>query len=456
MKIVPETLIYGGTVVLESGVEEKDILIGPDGTITEIFPSGTAPVRFCGNKVSAQGKVVLPGGVDAHVHLQGDIGDGIVTADDFNSGTRSAICGGTTTIFDFCEPLPGEKPAACIRRKKKQAEDACCDYAFHFAFTEAYEHELNSLDSVLDEGITSFKVYTCYPNTSLDYDQIRTVVEKVGNIGCVMVHAEDLGILREKARLKQNADDHAISHAFRRPIEAEITAVGQIALDLPFAKKGLMIAHTSTAGTMEIKHGLLDKGKRLLLETCPHYLEFSQDCLRGRDGRRFIMSPPLRTALDQEALWRGIFDGSVDILSTDHCPFLLSVKNAAPRIEDVPNGVGGVGQRLEWLYTRGIAQRGLSWVRFAELTATNPAKLFGIYPRKGAIRTGADADVLLLDPNRQWSIGSEAGNGKEDYSIYDTMQFCGKITDVFLRGNHVVKDGRYWEKGNYGTYIAQK
>lgn len=448
---MPDALLIQNGVSCIDGVEGRyDLAIGSDGRICSIAVGGSLPKDAYASVVDASGCFMVPGGIDAHVHLDYSMGD-TVTCDDFYTGTKAALAGGTTTIIDFCEPQPGESVDETIEKRMLQAKRSAADYALHFIFTENYRAELRQIESIKAAGIGSYKLYTTYPNTTLHYNDIEYIFRTVGKGGSFLVHAEDNDRI-EELRAQLDADGYTrMDGLYRtRPNEVEEKSVRELSALRRRYEVKLCIAHVSSRETLNIKRDV-DPGLRI--ETCPHYMAFTKDRYLAPDGALYSMNPPLKSDDDIAALWDGALNGAVDMLSTDHCPFTKAQKLAVQDYKTVPCGLAGIQSRIQFLLSEGMERRGLSLARFIELTSENAAKFYGLYPRKGCLRVGSDGDVVLLDKAHAHTYSKTEFAGAEDYNVFEGWRFSGGIERVFLRGRDVYSKGNARAERGFGTYI---
>ena len=441
-----ETLvIQGGKAVLPTGIACVDIVL-EHGIISKIYSDGCNPLPPNADIIDARGLFIVPGGIDPHVHISRKANK----ADDFYTGSLAALAGGTTTVIDFCEPDKGESALSCIADRKEKAHRAAVDYGFHFAFTENYRMELSALDAIVQEGITSFKAFTCYENTTLNRGDLLDIMEAICHIGPILIHAEANDICNKCAERLQQADPMDFyNHAIARPALAEWMSVQDVRELAKYTGAKACIAHTSTGKALE------EAGGTLAIETCPHYLAFTAENMKGKNGCLYTMTPPLRVAQDREAMWRGLLGGSVNMISTDHCAFPQERKRTCRDWRLAPNGVGGIQQRMTYLFSEGVMKRGLSLRAFVDLTSANAAKYYGLWPKKGCIAPGSDGDLTLLDPTCQWKFSTKDIAGAEDHSLYDGMEFTGVVRKTILRGQVVYENGRTCIKPGDGKYLAR-
>lgn len=400
---------------------------------------------------------LVPGGIDPHVHL-GGFGE-IAIEDDFYTGSLGALAGGTTTVIDFCESEKGESPVHCIEKRLQEAKISAVDYAFHFVITRDYERQLRELQTILDFGITDFKLFTVYENTDLTMSEIEYVIKELcrqipdRQKTTFLVHAEDKRII--EAQQKKVKDPSKMSMlAFTRPDISERKAAQELQKIAKNANVNLCIAHTSAGATVALQEEQRKShAEGFLLETCPHYLEFTEEKLKTLQGALYTMTPPLRKTKDQEQLWKGILEGKIDIFSTDHCPYSEKDKYGK-NYDTVPCGVDGIQTRMLYLFSEGVKKRGLSMKRFVELTSENAARFYHRYPQKGCILPGSDADLVLITEKEDTEIHVENRKGNLDYTIYEEKQLKGKIQMVIKSGQTVYKNGNLNAEKGSGKYLG--
>lgn len=423
--VTPEGVIYGAVIYDDRS-----------GKITAVIEEGDVNAALPADSLDARGSYLVPGGVDGHVHL-GGFGE-IPIADDFDRGSRAALAGGTTTVVDFCEPKAGQSAADCIAVRKREAQPASVDYTFHFVLSEEYRRQLADIDTIYGEGIGNFKLFTIYENTTLSVEDIREIFRYFAARGehpTFLIHAEEPEEISRLRSAENGGSPDMRLLASTRPARTESEMVQALHQAARETGSRICIAHTSTAGAVEEK-GAGASDPNFLLETCPHYLAFTDEKLAGKDGALYTMTPPLRREQDRLALWKGMEDGGIAMLCTDHCPYHERDKRSYGFAE-VPCGVDGIQSRMLYLFSEGVVKRNLSLRRYVELTAENAAKFYGLYPRKGCIRPGSDADLVLIDPDAvtEWQLGRCQGGS--DYTIYEGMNFRGRIAAVIRRGETV-------------------
>lgn len=449
-----KTAVTNGKVVMETGVTEATLLLEGGKIQAILSPDSDLSVYPDCRVIDAAGQYVVPGGVDGHVHF-GGFGD-IPIADDFYSGSRAALAGGTTTVVDFCEPVRGEDPLACIARRKGAGKDAAVDFALHFTFTEGYRQELPLLPQILAEGITAFKAYTYYPYTSLLPGDLCRIMEAIHDKGTLLAHAEEKSIIdcMKEQFPPEHSDMTALS--LTRPAIAEQLAVENV---LAIAKKTgtrLCIAHASSRETVAILRRERAAGNRnFLLESCPHYMQFTRENMAGPRGALYTINPPLRGREDAECLLEAAVREEISILSTDHCPYSRRYK-LGTNYETVPCGVDGVQTRMQYLFSEAVLKRGLPMEAFARMTSTNAAKFYGLYPQKGVIAVGSDADLAFFDPEPRWTYTMDQVAGATDYSVFEGFPFRGRCSCTIKGGQVAMRDGVVTAERGSGRFLRAK
>lgn len=435
-----ETLIKDGYLVSEHGVRQGDLLISGE-TISACGAGLTASKQA--RRIDARGMLVFPGLVDSHVHFFAPCGGGY-TADDFVSGSLCAVSGGVTTIVDYAFPREGRTlPEALELRKKEAAGYSHADFTFHAEVMGWSAYTLEDLYELRARGINSLKMYTTYGKDRLFYDEAEVLMANAKKAGLVVtVHAEDDEICqRAKDRLEERGQTGCCRHAESRPAEAESTAVRRL---LQAAKKTgarVHIAHVSAGSTLREIDRARQDGVLVTCETCPHYLLLTDDRYALSDGAAYIMIPPLRTEADNAALWSGVKTGLIDSIVTDHCAFPKARKLSARSCFEVPPGIPGTETLFSLIYTEG-KKRGLRPEHIVRLLSAGPARLFGIYPQKGCLQPGSDADVLMVDPLWKGNIRGDLLHSKSGYTVYENWPIEGRIAAVLRRGEVLLENGR--------------
>lgn len=460
-------LIKGGRIVTAADDYAADLLAegGRVRVIAEVIaPEADMEVH------DATGLLVLPGGVDVHTHLEGAIA-GAKTADTVESATRAAAFGGTTTVLDYARQPPGETPQAGFAEWREKAARACVDVGTHMILTSCDDTILAGIRVLADtEGVTSFKVFMVFAGgTGIDDAGLMAIMERAAEAGALTcVHAENGPVVAAGIRREVEAGNtHPRYHAVSRPPAAEAEATTRAIRLAGMAGTPVFVAHVSAAGAVEAIARGRDRGQAVFGETCPHYLFLDQSAYEaeGFEAAKYVMSPPLRSPGDQAALWRGLRLGHLQAVSTDHCPFNFSAATrgrehskemGSDSFAKIPNGAPGIETRMALLFDGGVRTGRLGLNRFVELTATGPARLFGLYPRKGTLAVGSDADILLFDADETWTVRAEAHHSDVDYSLFEGRELTGRVRKVFLRG-HCIVDGDQWlGRPGMGEYQARR
>lgn len=475
-----DKLIWGGTLVTPGGLvkenlyirgekiaalgEEADRLAAAGGVSLENGrPAATGPAAIKAGGgcrveiVGASGCLVFPGFIDTHTHFQLDNG-AVVSPDDFGTGTRAAILGGTTTILDFATQNRGETLARGLANWHAMADGkASCDYGFHMAISQWDESSAREIREMADAGVTSFKVYMAYDNLRVSDAQIFEILEKIAEVGGILgCHCENGDLARELVRRTlARGITGPEGHPLSRPAEVEAEAVNRYLTIAKMAGCPVNIVHTSTRRALEVIARAREEGQELYVETCPQYLLLTDDRYRLPDfaGAKFVMSPPLRGEEDCQALWQAVSEGGVDTIGTDHCAFSLRQKALGRRdFSRIPNGIPGAEHRPELIYSYGVMNGRISAGQMARLLAENPAKLFGLYPRKGVLAPGSDADIVIWNTRARKIISAENQHHNVDNTPYEGLAVNGGPRQVYLRGRLAVDRGRLAEAGR-GQYL---
>jgi dihydropyrimidinase len=414
--------------------------------------------------IDAGGNYVFPGGIDIHTHFDMPFG-GTVSADDFETGSISAAFGGTTTFIDFAIQGEGESLQQALETWTERAKDkAAIDYGFHVAIGDMTDEVMNvQMAEMVEQGITSFKLFMAYKGTFMvDDGALFKSLLKARDLGAmILVHAENGDVLhhlisKHVAEGKKEPIWHALSH----PPEAEAEAAGRAISLAALAEAPIYIVHVSAAQTLQQIAQARDKGQRVLAETCPQYLFFSMDHYRLPDfeGAKYVMSPPLREPGNEVSLWQGLVSGDLQVVATDHCPFNFVGQKDMGRddFSKIPNGMPGVETRMPLMYHFGVNEGRFSVNRFVELVSTNPARLFGLAPQKGTVSIGADADLVVWDPQKEVRLSVENLHMNVDHSPYDHVTVRGYPILTMQRGKTIVKDGHFLGKPGAGQFLRRK
>jgi dihydropyrimidinase len=454
-----KTLIKNGTVVTAADTFQGDVLIEGE----RISTIGTALEVDADRVIDAAGKYVLPGGIDVHTHLEMPFG-GTTSADDFESGTIAAAHGGTTSIVDFAIQYRGERLHTAWENWARRAEGkAAIDYGFHMIITDLTDQVEEEMDELVSQGITSFKLFMAYRGVLMldDGSIFRALLRTGKNGGTICMHAENGDVIDVLVR-RALAEGHTSPkfHALTRPARAEAEATYRAICLAEMAEVPIYIVHLSAAEALEKVTEARDRGLPAYAETCPQYLFLSYDNYEepGFDGAKYVMSPPLRPKAGQKELWRGLASNDLQAVSTDHCPFCMKEQKELGRgdFSKIPNGAPGIETRMSLVYDGGVRTGYISLNRFVELTSTSPAKIFGLYPRKGTIAPGTDADIVVFDPERQLTLSAKTLHMKVDYSPYEGRQVRGAPDTVLSRGRVIVEAGRFVGRAGGGSFIKRQ
>ena len=415
--------------------------------------------------VDAKGRYVFPGGIDPHTHLDMPFG-GTVSADDFETGTRAAAHGGTTTIIDFAIQTRGHSTLEALDTWHKKAEGkTAIDYGFHMIVTDVAGGRLGDMRTLAGEGVTSYKLFTAYPGVLyVDDGALFRVMRKAGEDGALIcMHAENGIVIDELIKRALDAGKTEPKwHALTRPTRMEAEAVHRVIAIAEQAQAPVYIVHLSSSDALEQVTRARDRGVRAFAETCPQYLflDHSYYEQEGFEGAKYVMSPPLREKWNQEALWRGLRSGALQAISTDHCPFRFKDQKTLG-IDDftkIPNGCPGLENRMSLVYHGGVGQGRISLNKFVDLTSTAAAKMFGLFPSKGTIAVGSDADLVIFNPNRRETISINnpfTHHMNVDYNAYEGFEVEGISETVVSRGKIVIRDCEYVGSKGDGQFLKR-
>ncbi len=452
------TLIRNGTIATATDLYRGDVWIEGE----KISAIGSALTRPADVTIDASGKYVLPGGIDVHTHLDMPFG-GTTSADDFESGTVAAAHGGTTSVVDFAIQYRGQTLHHARDAWMKKADGkAAIDYGFHMIVTELDDRIEGEMDALVGEGITSFKLFMAYPGVFMldDASIFRALLRTRENGGMICMHAENGGVIEV---LVQRALAEGLRapkyHALTRPVRAEAEATHRAIALAEMADVPIYIVHLSAAEALEKVTEARDRGIPAYAETCPQYLFLSYANYEepGFDGAKYVMSPPLRAAGNEEQLWRGLAGNDLQAISTDHCPFCMQGQKELGKddFSKIPNGAPGIETRMSLVWDGGVRAGRISINRFVELTSTSPAKIFGLFPRKGTIAPGSDADIVIFDPEKKVTLSSKTLHMKVDYNPYEGREVTGAAETVLSRGRVVIDRGRFVGKPGAGSFLKR-
>ncbi|MGP9568072.1 dihydropyrimidinase [Halomonas sp. AOP5-B2-8] len=454
-----DLVIRNGTVVTASDTTICDIGIR-DGRIVALGESLGAGKE----EIEASGHYVLPGGVDAHCHFDQPSGPGIQMADDFETGTRSAACGGTTTVIPFAAQQKGDTLRATVEDYHRRADgNACVDYAFHLIVSDATPLVLKEeLPSLIEEGYTSFKIYMTYDDLKLNDREILETLAVARQEGAMtMIHAENADCIAWLSDALEAAGQTAPRfHATSRPPVVEREATHRAISFAELVDTPVLIVHVSGQEPIEQIRWAQGRGLRIYAETCPQYLFLTADDLKldGFEGAKCVCSPPPRDARSQEAVWEALENGVFQIFSSDHAPFRYEDAEGKKSAEGksfkhIPNGIPGVETRLPLLFSEGVLKGRIDITKFVALTSTNPARIYGLYPRKGTLAVGSDADIVIWDPTLEWTITNDRLHHNVDYTPYSGMTLTGKPITTLLRGQVVWKENIFIGGPGEGCFL---
>jgi dihydropyrimidinase len=451
-----KTLIRNGTIVTATESTKADVLV--DGEKVALI--GLDLPATADSTIDATGKYVIPGGVDVHTHFDLPFG-GSFCSDDFGTGTRAAAFGGTTTCVDFAVQSYGETLRQGLDTWFQKAEKAQTDYGLHMIVREVDDNILSEMDELIGEGITSFKLFMAYPGVfMLDDASIFRAMQRAAKSGAlILMHAENGGPINVLVdQLLADGKTDPVYHGVSRPAAMEGEAVHRVFKLAELAGCPAYIVHLSSRDALHAAQEARDRGVTAFAETCPQYLYLSHDDMArpGFEGAKYVCSPPLRPKDHQQDLWKGLASGDLQVVSTDHAPFNFQGQKDLGKgnFAKIPNGLPSVEDRVTLMF-QGVKDGRISLSRWVDLTATSPAKMFGLYPRKGTIAPGFDADLVVFDPNVRRAISAQTHHMNVDYSAYEGLEVLGLPEVVMQRGDVLVKDGQWFGKEGRGTFLPR-
>src|ERR1035437_4082520 len=459
-----KVLISGGTVVNATGPIAADVLVEGE-IIVGLGARGSSTsaswAQSADRVIDATGQLVIPGGIDGHNHMEMPFG-GTQSMDTFETGTRAAAFGGTTTIIDFAIQAKGSSLREGFDTWSAKAEGNCAiDYGFHMIVSDVNEQSLKEMDLLVDEGVTSFKLFMAYPGVfySTDGEILQAMQQASTNGSTIMMHAENgiaIDVLVAQALARGEGDPRF--HGLTRPAILEGEATHRAIQLARVAGAPLYIVHLSATEALDEVMVARDRGLNVFAETCPQYLFLSDEDMarEGFEGAKYVCSPPLRPRSYQSELWRGLRTDDLSTVSTDHCPFCFKEQKELGRgnFSKIPNGIPGVEHRMDLIF-QGVDRGEISLGRWVDVTSTTPARMFGLFPKKGVIAPSADADIVIYDPNGTQTFSASTHHMNVDYSAYEGMAVKGKVTTVLSRGTAVIEGGRYVGTPGAGRFLPR-
>ena len=455
-----KTLIQNGSLVTSKLTYAADILI-EDERIRDIAPA--IPPSSADRVLDARGLYVIPGGIDVHTHLDMPFG-GTTSSDDFETGTRAAAFGGTTTLIDFAIQPKGTRMRDALDTWWKKADGkATIDYGLHLIVTDLGEAGLEDMDSMVGEGVASFKLFMAYPGVLMvdDATIFKALSQTAKNGALICMHAENGGVIDVLIQRALAEGKRApVYHALTRPAKAEAEAVHRAIAMAEISGAPIYIVHLSSEDALNEIREARDRGVPAFAETCPQYLLLTVDELArpNFEGAKYVFTPPLREKHHLDRLWHGLEQDHLQVVSTDHCPFCFKDQKqlGVNDFTKIPNGGPGVENRLQLIHHHGVNQGRISLNRFVELVSTTPARLFGLYPKKGEIAVGSDADLVLWDANADHLISAATHHMRVDYSMFEGFKVRGNAKTVLSRGEVIVDDGKFLGRAGRGRYLRRE
>jgi dihydropyrimidinase len=453
------TIVRGGTVVTSQRTFASSILI-ENGKIKELLE--TFPLEAADREIDAKGMLVLPGGIDVHTHMDMPFG-GTTSSDDFETGTKAAAFGGTTTIVDFAIQPKGTRMRDALDTWWKKAEGkASIDYGLHMIVTDLGVCGLEDMDDMVNEGVASFKLFMAYPGLLMvdDATIFKAMSRTAKNGALVCMHAENGGAIDVIVQRTLAEGKRApVYHALTRPVTAEAEAVNRAIALAEMAGAPVYIVHLSSEDALNKVREARDRGLPAFAETCPQYLLLSVEELErpNFEGAKYVFTPPLREKHNLPKLWEGLKHDHLQVVSTDHCPFCFEDQKALGKDDftKIPNGGPGVENRLQLIHHHGVNEGRLTLNRFVELVSTTPAKIFGMYPRKGEIAPGSDADLVIWDPNAEYTISAATHHMRVDYSMFEGFRVKGNVRTVLSRGEVIIENNRFIGRTGRGQFLRR-
>ena len=451
-----KTLLKGGTVVSGKGVAAADVLM-EEGKILAVgngIDGGDAKV------VDVSGKLLFPGFIDAHTHFDLHVA-GTVTADNYETGTKAALAGGTTMIIDFATQYHGETLEKALENWHEKSDGkSSCDYGYHLAISDWNPAVSQELEKIVEDGVTSFKMYMTYDDMYLNDQKMYQVLKRLKEVGGIAgIHCENMGLIKALVEEEKKKGNYSVSgHKNSRPAAVEAEAVSRLLKIADLADTPVIVVHLSSgAAYQEVKYAR-ERGQEVYLETCPQYLLLNDDLYDYPfyEASKYVISPTLKTEKDSTRLWNAIRKDHIQTLATDHCSFTTAQKAAGKDdFTRIPNGMPGVESRPVLMYSFGVLDHDLKLEQMCRLLSENPAKLYGVYPQKGVIAPGSDADVVVWDPDTRWTLSVKNQVANVDYCPFEGTEVTGKAEMVFFKGRLAAKDGRVILEKT-GSYVPRK
>lgn len=453
-------MLTGGSVVNSGGVVRGDVLVRDEQVAAVGDLSGNMDEAI--ERIDCIGRLLVPGGVDVHTHLDSPM-MGTVTSDDFETGTRAAACGGTTTLVDFAMQVPGTRLLKSLdNHRAKAVGKAAIDYGLHMCVTDLYDGAVDEFPEIVQSGVSSFKVFMAYRGSLMVHDgELFDILRKSRTVGGqVCIHAENGDVIdRLSAEMVERGRTGPASHELSRPPATEVEAVRRAIQIGRMADAPIYFVHLSTEGAVDAVADARSRDWAVAGETCTHYLTLDRSLYDapGFEPAKVVLTPPLRSGEHRDALWRGLNAGTLGVVSSDHCPFCLQEKLrlGGEDFRAIPNGGPGVEHRMLVMYANGVATGRISMEKFVDLTSTAPARQFGLFPTKGQIAPGADADIVVLDSAGHTQISSETQNQRMDYTPYEGWEVPATISAVYSRGELVAEQGRYVGATGRGRFLER-
>ncbi len=457
------TLIVNGTVVNADGSQTADVLVdGETIAAVGIDLASTPLATGLDRTIDAAGRYVIPGGIDVHTHMELPFG-GTFAKDTFETGTRAAAFGGTTTIIDFAVQARGHSLREGLDAWHAKAEGQCAiDYGFHMIMSDVNDSTLAEMDGLVDEGVTDFKLFTAYPGVFYSDDGaiFRAMQQTARNGGTILMHAENgMAIDVVAAQAVAAGDTDPYYHGVVRYPIFEGEATNRVIRLAEAAGVPVYIVHLSAREALEAVRDARDRGTAAYAETCPQYLFLSLDDMgNGFEGAKFVCSPPLRSADHQEDLWKGLVHGDLQVVATDHCPFDFHDQKQLGQgdFRKIPNGLPGVEDRVDLLFDGGVLAGRISKERWVEICSAAPARMFGLAGRKGIIAAGADADIVIYDPSKRHTISATTHHMDVDYSCYEGREVTGATEVVLSRGSVIIDQDGYVGTRGHGRFLRRR